>query len=412
MYLELNKNLTEQEQQIKAEVHRFAEEVVRPASLELDRLQDPEDVIAEGSVYWEVFRKAYELGYHTAHLHEDLGGANLSPLSRHIFLEEMGWGAADFAVGIGVTSFPFGFAAVGGNQALINDVVMPFVQDRGARFVGCWAITEPQHGSDMLIIGTETFRDPKSAGGVQARLDGDEWVITGQKSAWVSNGTVATHALCFLNVNKERGQEGGGVALIPLNAPGVTKGKPLNKLGQRALNQGEVFFDDVRIPRDYMLVPEPAYPYVIDSVLAGANAFMGSTFTGLARAAFEEALTYTKERVQGGKAICEHQAVQLKLTDMFIKVEASRQLSRAAQVYNTTTSPPATQYSMASKVFCTNSAFHVASDALQLHGGYGLAKEMLIEKLFRDARASLIEDGTNDVMSLGAARKIIDSYQP
>jgi alkylation response protein AidB-like acyl-CoA dehydrogenase len=139
---------------------------------------------------------------------------------------------------------------------------------------------------------------------------------------------------------------------------------------------------------------------------------MGSTFTGLARAAFEEALTYTKGRIQGGQAICEHQAVQLKLTDMFRKVEASRQLSRAAQVYNLTTSPPATQYSMASKVFCTSSAFQVASDALQLHGGYGLSKEMLVEKLFRDARASLIEDGTNDVMSLGAARKIIDSYVP
>ncbi len=412
MYLELNKNLTEQEQQIKTEVHRFAEEVLRPASLELDRLPDPDDVIAEGSVYWDVFRKAYELGYHTAHLHESLGGANLSPLARAIFLEEMGWGAADFAVGIGVTSFPFGFAAIGRNQTIIDELVMPFVNDREARHIGCWAITEPQHGSDMLIVGTETFRDPKSAGGVQARKDGDEWVINGQKSAWVSNGTVATHALCFLNLNKERGQEGGGVAIIPLNLPGVSKAKPLNKLGQRALNQGEIFFDDVRIPRDYMLVPEAGYPYVIDSVLAGANAFMGSTFTGLARAAFEEALTYTKGRVQGGKAICEHQAVQLKLTDMFIKVEASRQLSRAAQVYNLTTSPPATQYSMASKVFCTSSAFQVASDALQLHGGYGLSKEMLVEKLFRDARASLIEDGTNDVMSLGAARKIIDSYVP
>jgi alkylation response protein AidB-like acyl-CoA dehydrogenase len=412
MYLELNKGLTEQEQQIKTEVHRFAEDVLRPASLELDQMQNPEDVIAEGSVFWEVFRKAYELGYHTAHFREELGGANLSPLARAIFLEEMGWGAADFAVGIGVTSFPFGFAAIGRNQTLIDELVMPFVNDREGRYIGCWAITEPQHGSDMLIIGTDTFRDPKNAGGVQARLDGDEWVINGQKSAWVSNGTVSTHSLCFLNINPERGQEGGGIAIIPHNLPGVTKGKPLNKLGQRALNQGEIFFDDVRIPKDYMLVPEAAYAYVIDSVLAGANAFMGSTFTGLARAAFEEALTYTKDRVQGGKAICEHQAVQLKLTDMFIKVEASRHLSRAAQVYNLTTSPPATHYSQASKVFCTSSAFSVASDALQLHGGYGLAKEMLVEKLFRDARASLIEDGTNDVMSLGAARKIIDTYVP
>ncbi|MEK7247865.1 MAG: acyl-CoA dehydrogenase, partial [Chloroflexota bacterium] len=222
----------------------------------------------------------------------------------------------------------------------------------------------------------------------------------------------ATHAACFLGLEPEKGQEGGGVAVIPLTLPGVTKGKPLNKLGQRALNQGEIFFDNVRIPKEYMLAQGPMYNYVIDATMAGANAFMGATFTGLARAAFEEGMTYAKGRVQGGKVIAEHQAVQLKLANMFINVEAARQLSRAAIGYNSTTSPPAAQYSMASKVFCTQTAFMVASDALQLHGGYGLAKEMLIEKLFRDARASLIEDGTNDVMSLTAINKVLQSYVP
>jgi alkylation response protein AidB-like acyl-CoA dehydrogenase len=410
MYLELNKNLTEHEQAIKTEIHRFAADVLRPASLELDQLQDPADVIGEGSRLWDVFRQAYQLGYHTAQMPERLGGAGLSPLARHIYNEEMGWGASDFAVGIGVTSFPFGFAAIANNERIMEEVVMPFVNDRDARFIGCWAITEPQHGSDMLIHGTPTFKEPAAAGSVRAVLDGDEWVINGQKSAWVSNGTIATHALCFLGIEPEKGQEGNGVALIPLNSPGVSKGKPLNKLGQRALNQGEMFFDNVRIPREYMLVQGQMYTYVINSVLAGANAFMGATFTGLARAAFEEALEYTKNRVQGTKPISHHQAVQLKLVNMFINVEAARQLSRAAAIYNAETSPPATQYSMASKVFCTQTAFNVASDALQLHGGYGLAKEMLIEKLFRDARASLIEDGTNDVLSLAAAQKVLDSY--
>jgi alkylation response protein AidB-like acyl-CoA dehydrogenase len=411
VYLELNKNLTEQEKDIKVEVHRFAKDVLRPAAMELDMLQFPSEVITDTSVYWQVFRKAYELGYHTAHMREEWGGAGLSPLARHILLEEMGWGSAGFAVGIGVTSFPFGFAAASGEPDILEEVVWPFVNDREARYIGCWAITEPQHGSDMLMVGTEQFRDPEVAAGVRARLDGDDWVINGQKSAWVSNGTVATHALVFVNVNSERGQEGGGVALIPLNLPGVTKGIPLNKLGQRDLNQGEIFFDGVHIPRKYMIVPETAYGHVLDSVLAGANASMAATFTGVGRAAFEEALAYTRSRIQGGKAICEHQAVQLKLIDMFIKVETSRQVSRAAMQYNQTTSPPATEYSMSSKVYCTNSAFSVASDALQLHGGYGLAKEMMIEKLFRDARASLIEDGTNEVMSLAAARKVIDEYQ-
>ena len=412
MYLELNKNLTDDEQQLKTEIHRFAAEVLRPASMELDQMHDPADVIGEGSPLWDVFRQAYKLGYHNAHMASDLGGIGMGPVARHIFMEEMGWGAADFAVGIGVTGMPFSFAAFGRNERLMAEIVKPFLEDTEARHIGCWAITEPQHGSDMLSVGTPDFRDPAAAPSLRAVLDGDEYVLNGQKSAWVSNGTIATHAACFLSLEPEKGQEGGGVAVIPLTLPGVTKGKPLNKLGQRALNQGEIFFDNVRIPKEYMLAYGPMYNYVIEGTMSGANAFMGATFTGLARAAFEEGLTYAKQRVQGAKYIIEHQAVQLKLANMFINVEAARQLSRAAVAYNSTTSPPAAQYSMASKVFCTQTAFMVASDALQLHGGYGLAKEMLIEKLFRDARASLIEDGTNDVMSLTAINKVIQTYVP
>jgi alkylation response protein AidB-like acyl-CoA dehydrogenase len=203
---------------------------------------------------------------------------------------------------------------------------------------------------------------------------------------------------------------GGGVAIIPLDLPGVTKGPPLNKLGQRALNQGEIFFDDVHIPRHCMLVEPMTYPMTIDWVLAGANAFMGACFTGVARAALEEALAYCKQRIQGGKPLSEHQLVQKTLFDMFTKVEAARALSRAAFVYNGNTFPPAVQYSIAAKVFCTQTAFEVAGDAVQLFGGMGLCKELLVEKLFRDARASMIEDGTNEVLSLAGARQIIDKY--
>ncbi|MBI2913508.1 MAG: acyl-CoA/acyl-ACP dehydrogenase, partial [Chloroflexi bacterium] len=375
-YLDLNKGLTPEETAVKEQIHRFSADVLRPASVELDKLP-PEEVIAEGSALWDVFRKAYELGYHAFGLPEALGGVSMSPLSRHMHAEEMGWGSADFAIGLGVAPFPFSFAAMSGNPDIMRDIVMPFAQDREARYIGCWAITEPHHGSDSLLIGSDQFQREELAFDLQARPDGDEWVINGQKSAWVSNGTIATHALTFLSVDRSRGQAGSGVAVIPLDQPGVTRGKPLNKLGQRALNQGEIFFDNARIPKHYMLVQPEGYPFIIDSVLAGANAGMGAIFTGVARAAFEEALNYCRHRVQGGKKICEHQAVQLKLMDMFIKVEAARSLSRAATVYNSTTLPPATHYSIASKVFCTQTAFEVASDGLQLFGGYGLAKEML-----------------------------------
>ena len=410
VYLDLDRTLSPEQVTLRREVHRFAEEVLRPASLELDRLADPEDVTRKGSLFWEVFRKYYEQGYHKRGLPEPLGGVRLSVEEQFLVAEEFGWGSADFAIGFGVTSFPFSFAAGTGNPKLMDEVVRPYAEDREARYVGCWAITEPQHGSDTLVVGTDQFHDPAISHGVTARADGDEWVINGQKSAWVSNGTIATHALLFLGVDGGRGMAGGGVALVPLGLPGVSKGRALDKLGQRALNQGEIFFDDVRIPRDYMIVGPDGYEPVMDAVLAGANAFMGVTFAGLARAAFEEALAYSKQRVQGGRPICEHQLVQKRLFDMFAKVQAARALSHAALVYNGQSRPPAVQYSIASKVFCTTAAFEVASDAVQLFGGYGLCKGMLVEKLLRDARASMIEDGSNDVLSLVAARKFIDAF--
>jgi alkylation response protein AidB-like acyl-CoA dehydrogenase len=413
LYLELNKDVTPAAATLREGTHRFAGEVLRPAAIELDKLS-PEEVIAPGSVLWDVFRKAYENGYHLRGFPPELGGADLGPLEGHIVGEELGWASAGLAISLGVTAFPFMFAAryaaLTGNQDLMKEIVMPYVEDQKGKYIGCWAVTEPDHGSDSLLFGTEQFRNPDICFQVQARLDGDEWVISGQKSAWVSNGTIATHACTFLTVDPSRGMNGGGVAVIPLDLPGVSKGPPLNKLGQRDLNQGEIFFDEVRIPKHYMLVGPDLYPVVIDGILAGANAGMSNLFTGLARAAFEEALAYTQQRVQGGKPICEHQLVQDKLFHMFRKVESARALSRAVSIYNRQTSPPATEYSIAAKVHCTQIAFEVASDAIQLMGGYGLSKESHVEKLFRDARASMIEDGCNEVLGLAAARRIVDGY--
>ncbi|MGB6837661.1 MAG: acyl-CoA dehydrogenase family protein [Dehalococcoidia bacterium] len=413
-YLDLNKALTEEEVAVKEQTHRFAEEVLRPASIELDKIADPQEVIKEGSVFWDVFKKAYEMGHHIRGFPEELGGVSLGPLASHMIAEEMGWGSADFAIGLGVAPFPFTFAntfaGLTGNQALMDELVIPFAKDREAKYIGCWAITEPQHGSDGLLIEGEQFGYPSVAFDMNAKRDGDDWILNGQKAAWVSDGTIASHALAFVCIDPSKGMAGSGVAVVPLDLPGVSKGPPLNKLGQRALNQGEIFLDDVRIPKHYMLVEPALYPITINNILAIANAGMGAIFTGVARAAFEEALAYCKERVQGGKPICEHQAVQLKLFDMFIKVETARAISRAAMIYNAQTQPPATQYSIASKVFCTNAAFEVANDAVQLHGGYGLAKDFLVEKLFRDARASQIEDGCNEVLSLAGARAVIEKY--
>jgi alkylation response protein AidB-like acyl-CoA dehydrogenase len=415
MYLDLNPELTPTQTALKEQTHRFAAEIARPASIELDKLADPQDVIKPGSVFWDVFRKHYELERHLAGMPEEFGGANLTGLDMQIMAEEMGWGAADFAIGLGACGMPFTMGLLAsqmtGNQRLMDEIVMPYIKDREAKYIGCWAITEPQHGSDTTAANLPEYQDnPAISLDTHGRRDGDDWLINGAKAAWVSNGTIGTHAMVHFAVDRSKGPVSTAIGLIPLDLPGVSKGKPLNKIGQRALNQGEVFFDNVRIPDYYVFVPPELYPMAGDMILATANGGMGATFTGLARAAFEEAMAYCKQRVQGGKLLCEHQLVQRKLFDMFIKVESARQLSRAVMGYNAVAMPPVSRFGVASKVYCTQVAFEVASDAVQLFGGMGLSKECLVEKLFRDARAAMIEDGANDTLALAATRSLIDSF--
>ena len=411
-YRELCIGVPKEYESIRATAHRFAKEVMRPAAIELDRMADPRDVIAPGSPLRQVLKKAYGLGYHTAGIPVAMGGLGLDPLASHILLEEMGWGAVDLSFAIAGAGFPALIAAGSGNPDLYETFVKPYVEDREAAFIGCWAITEPNHGSEHLMVGMPEYHDPKVKGEVVARPDGDSYVINGQKSSWVSNGTIATHAAVYLRIESESphapiGMSCGGVAVVPLNLPGVSKGKPLNKLGQRALNQGEIFFENVRIPRHYMVVNSDGYEQYVTATLTAGNGAVSTGLTGLARAAYEAALDYSKQRVQGGRPICEYQLVQKRLFEMFTKVEACRALSRAVTVYNSSSRPRSLQHAIAAKTFCTQAAFEVTSDAVQIFGGNGLSKEYPVEKMFRDARSSLIEDGTNDVLSLAGARHIL-----
>lgn len=412
-YLDLNIELTDEQIDLKKSVRKFAKEVLRPASIELDKLSNPADVLKKDSIYWNCMKQMKELGYHTVFIPDTYGGLGLSPLELHILWEELGWGSAGFAVSIGVDCFPafFGSMTPDDGGKVIEEIITPFVEKTDCSIIGCWAITQPNHGSDQLTAGTPTFNNPRITGQVSAILEGDEWIINGQNSAWISNGPHATHALLFLNIDKSMGLAGGGVAAIPLNLPGVSKGKCLDKMGKRELPQGEIYFDNVRLPKHLMLVQPDTYETMVDSTLAIANATMGAIYTGVARAAFEEALAYSKVRVQGGKYLYEHQLVQKKLFDMFQKVETARAISRAAMNYNFNNFPPATRYSILSKIYCTNAAFEIASEAVQLFGGYGVSKEYYVEKLFRDARASLIEDGSNDVLALTAAWSLIENYK-
>jgi acyl-CoA dehydrogenase len=405
MLPDIDVDLSDEERTIRDLAHRFAENVMRPAGQKLDRLSADDG--ARHALLFDVHRKWDELGIRL------LTGAQTEFTPRQIArltcltTEELGWGDAGLAISLGAAEFPAMLAQTSQNPELI--AAFPVTR------IGCWAITEPDHGSDVLDASgngdAAALRRPNCV----ARLDGDSYVIDGQKAAWVSNGPIAETAALYTAVDDGGGVTGRGVILVDLRAPGVSRGKPLEKLGQRPLPQGEVFFDAVRVPRSHMVIPPEMYPMGLELTLCTANGYMGATFVGCARAAFEMALDYAKQRVQGGMTIIRHQAVKLKLFEMFRKIEAARALNRRAVIYNAMNNPflgapagafPAVQYAIASKVTSTQTAFDVATEALQVFGGNGLSYEYPIEKVLRDARASMIEDGANEVLSLYAVEKL------
>ena len=408
-YLDLDLDLTEEDIELKSAAHRFAKEVMRPIAKELDEMT-PEQVIAEDSPFWTFMKKAYELGYHTILIPETYGGMDLTSKQQAIIYEELAWGSIGLTVALGVASFPAFGASLVAEDELIEKFIVPYCECKDASIIGCWGITEPDHGSDTLLPFHPIFSDPNIKAQCRAKLDGDDWLISGQKSAWVSCGTVATHCALFCQTDPSMGHAGGMICIVPLDLPGVTKGKPLNKLGQRDLNQGEIFFDNVRIPQSHVIAGSEAYEALLEIVLSTTTAFMGFASAGLARAAFEEALEYAKNRVQGGKRLVEYPNIQTKLFHMFSKVELTRYYSRMAYMFNQNTSTPAEEYSLIAKVFGTNSAYEIAHDAIQIFGGNGLTKEYLIEKLYRDARATLIEDGSNDTLAISGGHKLIHTY--
>jgi alkylation response protein AidB-like acyl-CoA dehydrogenase len=267
-------------------------------------------------------------------------------------------------------------------------------------------VTEPDHGSDWIGApqpGPEAEQRNR-APNVKARRVGDEYVLNGQKSAWVSNGTIATHAALHLSLDPAQGMHGTGICVLPLDLPGISRGKPLDKIGQRPLNQGEIFFNDVCVPRKYMVVPDTAAGTdALRTILTGANTSMSILFAGLAKAAFDEALAYARQRVQGGVAIFEHQNIKLKLMHMFDQVEAARSLSRRVFLHNAAQPPGSFPHAICAKIRSTETAFAVAAEAIQVFGGIGLTRDCPIEKIFRDAKSSMIEDGENSALALTGA---------
>jgi alkylation response protein AidB-like acyl-CoA dehydrogenase len=397
--------LDEEQRELQAAAHTFAEEVLRPTGIELDRLP-PDAVVGPDSPLRRVMARGSELGYTGLGIPVELGGLGLPPVTRYLVQEELAWGS------LGVTAAMFlasthAVAALGsGNPELIEEFALPFLGSKDGSIVGCWAITEPDHGSDVLSVMQPEML-VKATGQVVARPDDDHWVLRGQKSAWVSNAPIATHAMLNVQLGPEAGLERGGVCLLPLDLPGVSRGRALQKHGVRSLPQGELFFDDVRVPRRYMIVEADGYAAHVERTLTLFNSGVGCVASGLARAAYECALAYTKERVQGGRPISKHQSVRARLFRMFSLVQASRSLSRQVYVHTSALmeggQPAPLQNAIASKVFCTQAALEVATLGVQLLGGVGLTPEYPAEMFLRDATSLTIADGENALLAQIAA---------
>ena len=405
----LESGLTEEEQAIQDATHRFAEEVMRPIGQKLDAMT-PEEVIAEGSPLHDYMAQINAAGILDLGAMAEMTNEQKARVFPLIF-EELGWGDSGLAIASLASSIPAFTAHTTGDPEII---------ERFGSVAGCWLATQPERGSDVVDMDA-TLVHPntqQSKGNLLARKDGDEYVINGQSAAWVSYAPLAQTAMAYLPCDYgdgfykegEQGLHHVGI-LIPLDLPGVSRGKPLDKLGQRPLPQGEVFFDEVRVPAKYAIATgDAAIPQMV-ATLTFANMEMAATFTGVARSAFDLALEYVHERKQGGTAIINHQTVQARTFDLWQRVEASRALTHRVFNYNYGEFGPHLLGSVTSKTFATRTSFEVASEALQLFGGNGLTKEYPIEKIMRDARASMIEDGENNVLNLKGMGWLSKWYQ-
>jgi len=394
----LEEPLTEMEQAVQDIAHRFAADELRPLGARVDEMT-AEQAIAPESPLWSVLEKGAGLGLSVKAMVE------LEPLERERLLliasEELAWGDGGLSGMVLVSQMPGMFSLLAGNMEMVD-----YCDGK----LGCWGITEPDHGSDSLDPDGGIAASDGNYGrpNCVARIEGDKIIVNGQKSAWVSGGTVAQVCALYCHIEEDGVTRPGISLIVPLDVPGVSKGKPLEKIGMRGLNQGEIYFDNVEVPISHLLVGPDKYYEFVRHTLAHANVHVGNIGVGLARAAYEHAHAYAHERKQGGLPIIRHQSVQYRLFHMFRKVEAARALVRRAATYNATAPEAALQGSIAAKVTATQTAFEVASDALQIFGGNGLTKEYPMEKLLRDSRAMLIADGCNEVLALKGGSLLVN----
>lgn len=379
--------LSHEQRMYQRAVHDFCAAELKPYAAEVDE---------SGELRWEAIRKMPALGLTGLQVTEEFGGAGLDMTSVVIAMEELGWACGSTALSLaahnGLCCTPI---ATWGNPAQ-KERYLPRLTS--GEVLGSLALTESGAGSDL-------------AGGVQtsAVKEGDSWIIDGSK-AWITNPRFAPVIVTLVRTDKQAGTSGFSMILVEPGTEGLTIHPPEKKMGLKGSPTQMLSFDEVRVPLDDLLGEEGRGFQQTMQTLDGGRISIGALSVGLARAAYEEAVKYAKQRKTFGKAIAEHQAIQWMIADAALEIDAARLLVyRAAWLKD-----QGRDFSKAAamgKLKASEVAEKVCFNAIQIHGSYGYSREFPVERIYRDQRLMTIGEGTSEIQRLVIARHVLREFE-
>ena len=386
--------LTQEQEMIRDAMRDFARERLAPFAAEWDR---------KATFPKEALTELAGLGAFGMAVPERWGGAGMDYVSLALALEEIAAGDGATSTIISVNnSVVCGPILAFGTDAQKEQFLKPLAS--GAQ-LGCFCLTEPHVGSDASAIRTTATHVSAGAGGTSAMKDGGEWVLNGVKQ-FITSGKNAQVAIVFAVTDKAAGKKGISAFIVPTDAPGYVVARVEEKMGQHASDTAQILLENCRIPEQNLLGAEgEGYRIALANLEAGRIGIAAQS-VGMARAAYEAALKYAQEREAFGKLIIEHQAVNFRLADMATRIEAARQLVLHAAALRDAGRPCLKEASMA-KLFASEMAEDVCSDAIQIHGGYGYVADFPVERIYRDVRVTQIYEGASDIQRLVIGRALV-----
>jgi butyryl-CoA dehydrogenase len=373
--------LTEEHQMIRDALRSFSQERLAPNAARWDR----EHYFPQAEL-----KELAALGAFGVAVPEALGGAGLDYVSLALVLEEIAAGDGGTSTIISVNNCPVcSIAMMYANPAQKEQWLRPLAQ---GEMLGAFALTEPHTGSDASALRTTAVRD------------GDEYVLNGSKQ-FITSGKYGDVAIVMAVTDKAAGKRGISAFWVPTGTPGYIVAGLEQKMGQHSSDTAHILLENCRIPAENLIGEEGQGYKIALSGLEGGRIGIAAQSVGMARAAFEAALAYAKERESFGKPIFEHQSVQFKLAEMAMKIEAARQLILHAASMKDAGQPCLKEAAMA-KLFASEMAERVVSDAMQVFGGYGYVADFPIERIYRDVRVCQIYEGTSDIQKILIARAL------